>query len=385
MRILIATHQYFFLGGTETFTYTLAVALKKAGHKVVIYSPYAGGLIAGKTRAEGVTVVDNIDALRGEQFDLIHAQHNVTAIEARNAFPKTPMIFLSHGVAPFLEQPPVVNLGVTKFLAVSEKVRDNLVAHSVPKRKVEIFRNIIDTERFKPERPIRKEPKKALIISNTLPDDKREIIEKACEKLGIEARFIGRVGEPVWEVEKEINKADIVFALGRAAVEALSCGRVVIVYDYNGGDGLVTKDNIDEIQKFHFSGRIFKKEYTVNSLAKELKRYSRQLGNEGRELALARFSAQRRIGDLLDIYQQVSREDPPEKCDWELIRFLSTAFAVTRQTSLWRMVGDQKLEELMNQIRNLKAELDGLHRSRSWKLLEALRKLKRSLPLVRSL
>ena len=376
---MITNHQYFFLGGTEIFTYTLASTLKRYGHEVVIYSPYVGDVIAEQTRKLGIAVVDNINALAGESFDLIHAHHNVTAIEARNVFPKTPMLFLSHGVLPFLERPPLINLGISRFLAVSEEVRDNLVACGIPRKKVVVFRNIIDTERFKPERPIRKRPRRALVLSNTITDEKRRVIERACGKLGVAVKFVGRVGKPVWEVEREINKADIVFSLGRGIMEALSCGRVAVVYDYNGGDGVVTRENIDEIQKCNFSGRRFRKQYDAGSLAAELRKYSRQLGNEGRELVLERFSSSRRIGELMGIYEQVLREKRVGKCDWALVGFLSDAFAVTRQTSLWKVVGDQKVEEMTRMIKSLRAELNGIYKSRSWRIIGSLRRIKNHL------
>ena len=38
----------------------------------------------------------------------------------------------------------------------------------------------------------------------------------------------------------EINEVDIVFSLGRGVIEAMLCGRIPIVFDHLGGDGMVT-------------------------------------------------------------------------------------------------------------------------------------------------
>lgn len=50
--------------------------------------------------------------------------------------------------------------------------------------------------------------------------------------------------------------------MGRGALEAMFCERAVIVFDYQGGDGLVTENNFEEIIKCNLSGRRFKSNIT---------------------------------------------------------------------------------------------------------------------------
>jgi len=52
------------------------------------------------------------------------------------------------GVIPFLEQPPVVDLGISRFLAISEEVAANLVRKGVREEDLSIFRNIVDSRMF---------------------------------------------------------------------------------------------------------------------------------------------------------------------------------------------------------------------------------------------
>jgi hypothetical protein len=159
VNVLIATHHYFDLTGSETFAYTLARALMMKGCKVTIYAPYTGGVIAEKTRELGIEVSNNLKDFDHKNFDIIHVSHNIIAYEMRFRFPYVPIIFLSHGVLPFLELPPVDNLNISTYLAVSEEARDNLMKNGVPEDRIIIFRNIVDTERFFPTKGADKQQK----------------------------------------------------------------------------------------------------------------------------------------------------------------------------------------------------------------------------------
>jgi hypothetical protein len=90
------------------------------------------------------------------------------AMEVRRYFPHLPLVFLSHGVLPFLEQNPPIEIGIARYLAVSEEVRDNLIRHGVDEHRVDIFRNIVDSDKFSPRTSLSARPGRALILSNKL-------------------------------------------------------------------------------------------------------------------------------------------------------------------------------------------------------------------------
>src|SRR5207302_1140645 len=110
-------------------------------------------------------VVESLDEIQGQAFDVAHVHHNITAMEVRHRFPNLPMVYLSHGVLPFLEQPPAIDLQITRFLAVSEEVRDTLIAQGIAEDRISIFRNIVDSQRFCPSATIGEMPTKALVVS----------------------------------------------------------------------------------------------------------------------------------------------------------------------------------------------------------------------------
>ena len=70
-----------------------------------------------------------------------------------------------------------------------------------------------------------------------------------------------------------INWADLVVGLGRSVYEAMSCGRNAVIYDYQGGDGFVTPENILEFRKKNCSGRTNRLRYTVDEFREVLGQY----------------------------------------------------------------------------------------------------------------
>ena len=79
--------------------------------------------------------------------------------------------------------------------------------------------------------------------------------------------------DALWAVEDELNWADLVFGLGRSALEAMACRRLVVVYDYNGGDGLATPERFELLRRRNFSGRTHARHFTEAELTAEIAAY----------------------------------------------------------------------------------------------------------------
>lgn len=114
--------------------------------------------------------------------------------------------------------------------------------------------------------------------------------------------FIGGIGNCVWNTEHHINKVDLVITLGRGALEAMSCGRNVIVYDYNGGDGMITPESYNEIRQKNFSGRRYSLMYNEQDLMQELCKYTSSFGNANRKIIENNHSVKKNVRELLNIY-----------------------------------------------------------------------------------
>ncbi|RPJ06614.1 MAG: hypothetical protein EHM36_06755, partial [Deltaproteobacteria bacterium] len=313
MKVLLTNHHLVDFQGSEIFTYTIADFLTRRGCEVLAYSRHIGQA-ASLFKDINVPVVNHLEEIKDEKFDVAHVHHNINAMEVRYHFPSLPMIFVSHGVLPFLEQPPAIDLGIARYLAVSEGVKNNLIEKGVEEDKIEIFHNMVDPQKYRPASEIHDEPRKALILSNKIDDKTENIIREACGRLGIECQFIGiRFGQINYSlVPSYINESDIVFSLGRGAIEAMMCGRVPIVFDYRGGDGMVTPENMTEIMKHNFSGRRYGIEYTADQLALEIQRYDKRYGRDLREIANEHFSADKQADVLIGIYGRAAKNGPIE-------------------------------------------------------------------------
>jgi glycosyltransferase involved in cell wall biosynthesis len=273
MHVLITNHNLDMYTGTGTFTHTLADQLGRSGHQVTCYSPTVGAM--GRRLEEvGATVVSSLRDVRGS-VDVIHAHHRHETVLAALNFPGVPMIVVCHGVLPWQEQPFPGRLGMRRYVAVSEEVRAHLEsAHGIPAADIAVVRNGIDLTRFRPRSPIAARPRRALALSNYMQSAELALLAEACAQERIALRVAGAAGETTWAVEEAINEVDLVFSLGRGALEAMACQRAVVVYDYNGTDGMVTPQNFHLLRKCNFSGRTFARRYeSAADLAVEIRRY----------------------------------------------------------------------------------------------------------------
>lgn len=304
MKILIVTQYLDNFSGSELFVLNISKELTDNGHDVSIFSPVLGK-IAEKARGMGISVTDNLLDYKNEKFDIIHAQHNPTAILARSVFPKTPMVFMSHGFLPELEQPPSIDLGIEKFIVLSEETKEHLVKnHLIPEAKITFLNNSIDTEKFYPKRKPTKRPRKILVISNHYTEEVKKVIEGAATDLNMEVVHAGMPDNPVPSeaMPDYINQSDIVVTLGLGALEAMACARNVIIYDIHGADGMVDEKNFFEIRKNNFSGRRYKYKYSKDSFKKELLKYKPMIGEQLRKIVLEEHAFKKMAEDLLKLY-----------------------------------------------------------------------------------
>ncbi len=315
LRVLVATNHLFAYTGSELTALTLARHLQARGHRVTLWARHAApAFVAGA--AAGLTVVTALDGLGEGDFDAAYVQHVLGALELRERAPGLPLLHAHLGVLPFLEQPAFLDLGVHRHLAISEEVRDNLLAQGVPPERVAFLRNVVDAERFAPRGTPADPPRRALLYSYKAGAARAGLVAQACAARGIACAWIGRRPGEVDQAElpARLADADLVFALGRGAIEAMLCGRVPFVYDCHGGDGAVTPDTLDAIARCNFSGRLHRRDYDVAALAAELAGVRTADGPALRELARERFDAARaaaRLGAMLREAAAAGRERRP--------------------------------------------------------------------------
>jgi glycosyltransferase involved in cell wall biosynthesis len=376
VKILITNHHLALLGGTETATYTLALALREAGHEVSL-ATVEPGAVSHALEKQGFEVAIELEPWRGRPLDVIHAHHNTMALVARYHFPHIPMIFVGHGVIPELEQPPSVDLGIGAFAGVSEEVCQSWCSnHGIA--DAEVVLNAVDCERFKPTEPIGPGLKRVLVLSNHFPDDLRSKVNRACELVGAKATFTGLEDGPVWNTEEAINAADLVISLGRGIVEAMACGRAAFVFDRHGADGLITPGTYPESRRCNFSGRRFRRTLDADALAEELKQYEPGMGEANRALALRHHDISDAVRRYEGLYKRAIAAGVPENLP------ALPGPEIEEFQRLWRdhVALKQRARALASEHQRLRMQLDAIRpgvRAMMWRLEQERRLLKEDL------
>ncbi|MDN3666483.1 glycosyltransferase family 2 protein [Algibacter miyuki] len=260
--ILVATSSLDSIGGSETFTYAIIEELSKYPKFNVEYFTFNKGSISEKIEKNL-----GVGFMSFKKYDLILANHN-TVVE--KLYKRGTIIQTCHGIYPKLEQP---SKKATGFVAISQEVQNHLGVKGFASK---LIYNSINLNRFFPKKEIKKKPKTVLSLCHS--EEANSVIMKLAKDLGLEYLQAFKYENPIWNIEDLINKADLVFGLGRSAYEAMSCGRPVIVYDkrrYFAGysDGYV-KDVLGFSLVNNCSGRYSKKELTLDQLKIEVQKYN---------------------------------------------------------------------------------------------------------------
>lgn len=346
--ILLTNHQLLHNSGSEVLTLTLARNLLKQNCTVTVYSKYLGPL-SNEFKNEGIEVVNDLELIKHKKFDIAHVHHNINALEIRFFFPELPIVFFSQGVIPFLEQPPVFNINISHYLAISDEVKSNLMNRGISENEISVIGNLIDSDKFFFQKPLKECVENILVVSAKITDDKVNVIRQACSQMNINVRFVGgRFGEvEQTEIVQLIQDSEIVISLGRGAIEAMLCGRIPVIYDYQGGDGMVTPANFNEIRKNNFSGRRYGYNYSPEDLINEIKKYKPENGELLRLKAIESYAASQVTKKLMKIYSSViSAGTPLNHVDQNLLRAFYNTVLETRIYS--RTVKDYEFTSKVN-------------------------------------
>jgi len=256
-KILITNHGLVRFRGSEVYCYYLARELSKE-HDVYIYSPKYGKVSA--KMKEFSTILENPVG----EFDFILYNHNNTYNENLKSSCK---IYTIHGIFPPLEKPV---LGLDSYVTISNEIKN----HYKDLNPVYIP-NGIDTDKYYDYNK-KYYIKRLLFLSNYKSRFSRMLFWIALS-LGMRFKRIGgNKKKAKFEIVDDLNWADIVVGVGRSALEAMSCGRKIIIADKRnyadyGMDGFLTKENVKISSDNNFTGRSLKKSINFFSLREEIK------------------------------------------------------------------------------------------------------------------
>ncbi|HMO05722.1 MAG TPA: glycosyltransferase [Kiritimatiellia bacterium] len=239
-------------GGTEGIVRDLTRAWHRRGDRVTVYSPRLGA-IADALRAEGIAVTDTLASLSAPP-DLIHGHHNLETMTALLRFPGTPALYHCHGYDPWQEQAPR-HPRILRYLAISDRVAGRVHEHTgLPRDHIHLVFNYADPAVFRPHRDTpAARPARAVIYDRYLNPDETALIQSACLAAGITCTRFADLHPPVARPEDLLPHFDLVFAVGKSAIEAMACGAAVILCTGGAMGELVTGENAAAWQRRNFT------------------------------------------------------------------------------------------------------------------------------------
>ena len=292
MNILVATNHLQFTGGTETYTFALAVELMRQGYDVE-YFAFDRGESSKLLEAAGVPYMSR------KKYDLILANHKpvVNYLQACGYIIQT-----CHGTCHALEQP---SRFADDYVAVTEEIREYLMNKGIT---ASVIHNGVDCNRFCPQNRIN--DKLSSVLSLCQSDAANEFIADCCRELGVSFISCNKYTDNVWEIEDKINQVDMVVGIGRSLYDSMACGRCVLSYDNRDyidqaiGDGYLNADNFDRALIHNCSGRACRRTFTREEFIDELKKYNPCDGDWAREIALEKLNIIKVAQTYLSIYQE---------------------------------------------------------------------------------
>lgn len=365
MRILFTNNALALRTGSVLYVKDLASVLCRRGIEVSVYSPVLGE-VADELRREGVTVCHDLAAVPWRP-DVIHGHHHLETMSALLRFRGVPAVFVSHGWTPWEEIPPL-HPRILRYVAVDGPTRDAAVRrHGVPADRVRILPNFVDLERFRPRSPLPPRPGRALVYSNYASEETHlPAVREACARKGIALDVIGLgVGRCEEKPEKVLGEYDLVFAKGRAALEAVAAGAAVVVCDVFGVGPMISTGNMKLLYTLEGDYSQLYGPLGVDRLLREIDRYD--AADAGRVSAWARSVAglDPAASGFLALYREVLEESTVTKVDAgeeakaeaRYLAWISDAARASRQREQDLRRAGREAERLQAQNEKLALEL----------------------------
>ena len=323
LRVLITNITLSGRTGTEIQTRNIALELLRQGHRPIVYAPTSGP-IADELRAASVPVVSEIAKVQVD-IDVIHGHHTPTTATAVARFPDCPAIFVCHDAMAWHDTPPHLP-AIRRTLAVDDATADRLVAQEgLAPSAVHVLLNAVDTRRFAPGPPLPSQPRRALALAKNL--EHLEGIASACLAQGLPVDVIGpAVGKMSAAPEALMPDYDIVFASALGAMEAMACGRAVVVVDGRGLAGMVDPARFAQWRRLNFGLRTLRSPPSAAAITGELARYDPDAATQVAHSLRAEGGMPEYVRRLVAVYRDVILESNASPLDRSAVAAAHAAY-----------------------------------------------------------
>lgn len=272
MRVLLSTNQVVSWTGAELYVADVARALHTRGHDVVVHTVLAGPL-AEHLQRRGIPVVRRPRQVKWRP-DVIHAQGNIGTRAALTEHPGVPALFVCHTHdqwTQFVSPHP----SVRRYAGVSRVCVEALLRNGAPPDRTTLLPNFVDTTQFARRAPLPPKPRRALMFSNfARPGGYLDAVTKACTQLGLDLDALGAgTGTASRAPQDVLTGYDVVFAKGRAAMEALAVGCAVVLCDFAGVGPMVSTADFDRLRSANFGFEMLTGPHDPEVLCEQIRRY----------------------------------------------------------------------------------------------------------------
>ncbi len=343
------------IGGMRTHVMSLAQALIKRGHSLILVTD--PGVLEDELIARGIPYVVRrkttgqmvrmlAELVESERPDLIHAHPADFIFEGFlvSQLIGVPFMVTMHGeyIMHFTRDPLGCRIGsvVSKVIAVSEQIKAYLERHSVLEgERIAVIANGIDFGEFTP-RPNPAELRSrfgigqdeiVIMYLGRLDSDKAQAITVTVGVVDLLYKFgeavkgvlvgqgdqldflAGRKNLVLTGFRRNIpellSMADVVVATGRSVLEALACGKPVIAIGRAGLHGLITVDNWEQAVKTNFGDHGCLRQPDLSLVLAYVKMglaMSEEERLKLRQLTQGRFDLLKVVSELEQVYAMVA-------------------------------------------------------------------------------
>ena len=307
LTVLIANRYMGWASGTMVGTCDLARELARQGHRPIVYT-WLNGRGGRALMSAGIEVVDDLWRISGRP-DVIHANHSPLMRGALLRFPGVPAVFVCHDPTdPWSATGP--NPAIRRYFGVGEVCEKLLLSMGAPAALTGIRSNFVDMDRFAPRPGLPARPARALVFSNYATGQiQLPAIKEACRRLDIPLDVVGRgVGNATDHPGQILGAYDLVFAVGKSALEAMAVGAAVVLCDRTSVGPMVTATEFERLRSFNLGFGAPVEPLSAESLQKQIERYDSADAGRVRDLVRSRCGLPAAAALLVEDYRQVIEE-----------------------------------------------------------------------------
>jgi hypothetical protein len=234
LRIVFCNHALAARAGSELWVRDVANFCSNQGHEIAVYSPTLGEVAESIARM-GILVTSSATAIHDFSPDIVHVNHYRYAEPVIDGFAGTDVkiVNMIHGVLPRPGMPRPAGVDRYACVSVACKAKTFLLTPA-NWNDIAILPSFFDEAIFTAP-DSRPREKRALLFTSKAAPSQVATMREALDAFDYRLDHYGHAGAVVADPAQMLPTYDVVFAVGRSAVEALACGCRVILWD----DGVI--------------------------------------------------------------------------------------------------------------------------------------------------